>query len=68
MNEWKNNLYNTFYWLQHVYKQMQVDITGELHFGKVRVPDWTSVPLSEDMNLEQFEHCIVLVLIQPSVQ
>ena len=58
------NLYNTSCRPQQV-----EDVTkGELQFGKSRVPNWANVPLKEDMNLEQFEHCSARVPIHPSVQ
>ena len=47
-NRWEYNLYNTLYRFQHVYKQMQDDITDEKHFDKIRVTIWTSVLLKED--------------------
>ena len=62
------NLYNTSCRPQHVDKQVEDVTKGELQFGKSRVPDWANVPLNEDMNLEQFEHCSARVAIHPSVQ
>ena len=50
MNGCKNNFYNALYRLQLMNKQMQDVITGELHFGKNRTPNCTSVPLNEDTN------------------
>ena len=41
---------------------------GELKFEISRVPNRASVPLNEDMNSEQFEHCSVCVPIQLRVQ
>ena len=64
----QNNFYTTLYQIQHVYKQMQYNSKDELHFETGPVPIWLSVPLNEDRNLYQNEHCIVCVPIQPSVQ
>ena len=47
---------------------MQDVITGGVHLRKIRIPNWTYVPLNEDTNLEQFEQCIVRLPIHPSVQ
>ena len=41
---------------------------GELRFGIIRVPIWTSVLLNKDQKLQQVENCIVRVPIQPSLQ
>ena len=43
-------------------------IKGELQIGKSRVLNRASVPLNEDMILEQFEHCSARGPIQPRVQ
>ena len=51
-----------------MYKQMQQVKIGEIHFVKIRVPKWTIVLLNEDQELKQFEHCIMRIPIQPSVE
>ena len=66
-SRWKR-IYNILYQSQHVYKQIQDVNIGEIHFITIRVPNWTSVPLNEDQKLDQIEHCIVRIPIQPSVQ
>ena len=53
---------------QHVGKQMKHVINGELKLGVGSVPNRKSVPLNEDMNLEQHEHYSARVSIQPIVQ
>ena len=67
-NRLNNTFYNTFYQLRHVYKESQDLNNGELHFGKIRVWKWKSVPLNENRNLEQFGHWIVRVPTRSNVQ
>ena len=67
MNRWENNLFKTFCRLQHVHKQMQDVLLGEIHFEIVRVQIWTSVLVNDGQNLEQIQYCIVRVQVQPSV-
>ena len=47
---------------------MKDGLNGELQFGMSRLRNRASVPLKEDMNLEQLEHCSARVLIQLRVQ
>ena len=54
--------------MQHLDKQIQDVNINALHFDLIGVPISASVLLNEDQKLEQIEHCIVRVPIQPSVQ
>ena len=50
-----SNLYNTFYQLQHVNKEMKDVIFGELQIGISRILRQASGPLNKIMKLEQSE-------------
>ena len=47
---------------------MQENNIKELPFEKIHVPRWSNVLINDDLELEQNEHCVVRVPIQPSLQ